>query len=205
MLHLDRQIPDRQVRRYRGSRRGREWAPTPFLLSRKSLRFLGSAMGIAIANRKNQEIAAISGVRDGHRNRKSQKSLRFRRAKVLVLVATMAENEQSARDFCEKLFCTPPVMDVRVFGSWMSAPKSFFQAFEGLSEVFAPGHPHEWPRDVRRMSGPKTFSLGCFFVPEMVEGLVRHLGLFLCQTSPCCLQPPQSKSLSNRSAIQFSP
>ena len=27
------------------------------------------------------EIAAISGVRDGHRNRKSQKSLRFRRAK----------------------------------------------------------------------------------------------------------------------------
>ena len=30
---------------------------------------------------KSQEIAAISGVRDGHRNRKSQKSRRFRCAK----------------------------------------------------------------------------------------------------------------------------
>ena len=30
-------------------------------------------------------------------------------------------------------------MDVRAFGSWMSAPKcSFFQDFEGLTEVFAP-------------------------------------------------------------------
>ena len=38
-------------------------------------------------------------------------------------------------------------MDVRAFGSWTSAPKSlFFQDFEGLTEVFAPGCPQGYPR-----------------------------------------------------------
>ena len=40
------------------------------------------------------------------------------------------------------------------------------QDFEGLPEIFDPGRPHDRPRDVRRMSVPKTFSLGCFFVPD---------------------------------------
>ena len=38
-------------------------------------------------------------------------------------------------------------MDVRAFGSWTSAPKClFFQDFEGLTEVFAPGRPPGYPR-----------------------------------------------------------
>ena len=38
----------------------------PFLLSRKSRRFLGSAMGIAIANRKNRcDIGALSSLPGG--------------------------------------------------------------------------------------------------------------------------------------------
>ena len=45
-------------------------------------------------------------------------------------------------------------MNVRAFGSWMSAPKClFFQEFEGLTEGFAPGHPpgypHARPRNIR--------------------------------------------------------
>ena len=45
----------------RGAPRGGGWAPPPFVLSRKSLRFLGSAMGIAIANRKNRcDFGALS-------------------------------------------------------------------------------------------------------------------------------------------------
>ena len=57
-------------------------------------------------------------------------------------------------------------MDVRAFGSRMSAPKCrFFLGFEGLPEVFDPGCPHESPKFVRGISGPETFS-GRFFVPE---------------------------------------
>ena len=81
-----------------------------------------------------------------------------------VLVGT----EKSAPEFLcpEFSFLRPPgVMGVRAFGSWMSAPKRlFFQGFEGTATLF-------WTRgvrtnygdpDVRGISGPRTFSLGCF-------------------------------------------
>ena len=57
-------------------------------------------------------------------------------------------NENSARSFSDRSFLNPPrVMDVRAFGSWTSAPKClFFQDFEGLTEVFAPGRPQGYPR-----------------------------------------------------------
>ena len=38
-----------------------------------------------------------------------------------------------------------------------------FQDFERLTEVFAPGRPRGYPRGHPRVSGPKTYSLGCFF------------------------------------------
>ena len=59
-------------------------------------------------------------------------------------------------------------MDIRAFGSWMSAQKClfFFQEIEGLTEVFAPVR-RDIRVDVRGISGPKTYSLGCFFVPEL--------------------------------------
>ena len=60
----------------------------------------------------------------------------------------------------EVFFCTPwgyELMDVRAFGSWTSAPNCLFvQGFRGLPEVFDPRRPNEGPRDLRRMSGPKT-------------------------------------------------
>ena len=73
--------------------------------------------------------------------------------------------------FLPKFFLHPPgIMDVRVFGSWMSTPKClFFQGLEGLPQVFDPGRPRECPRDVRGISSPKTLSLGCFFVPDCNE------------------------------------
>ena len=63
----------------------------------------------------------------------------------------------------EVFFFSPPrVVDVRALGSWMSAPKClFFQDFEGLTEVLP-----DICVDVRGVSGPKTYSLGCFFVPD---------------------------------------
>ena len=58
-------------------------------------------------------------------------------------------------------------MDVRVFGSWTCAPKClFFQDFEGLTEVFALDVRQDIRVDVRKISGPKTYSLGCFFIPD---------------------------------------
>ena len=82
----------------------------------------------------------------------------------------MIGNENSARSFSDRSFFDPPrVMDVRTFGSWMSAPKClFFQDFKGLTEVFCPPDVRRDIRvDVRGISSPKTYSLGCFFVPEM--------------------------------------
>ena len=38
----------------------------------------------------------------------------------------------------------------------------FVHGFESLPEVFDPGRPHEWPRDVRWISGPKAL-FGLFF------------------------------------------
>ena len=59
---------------------------------------------------------------------------------------------------------SPGVMDVRAFGSWMSAPKClFFQGLEGLTEVFAPGrlpgYPRGRPPDIR----PQNLLFGLFF------------------------------------------
>ena len=44
------------------------------------------------------KIAAISGVRDGHRNRKSQKSLRFRCAKLQGFQCTSTESKPSEKE-----------------------------------------------------------------------------------------------------------
>ena len=61
----------------------------------------------------------------------------------------------------------PGVMDVSAFGSWKSAPKClFFQDYEGLTEIFAPGRPPGYPRG--RPLGypaPKLTLWTAFFVP----------------------------------------
>ena len=75
-------------------------------------------------------------------------------------------NENSAQSFSDRSFWKSlRVVDVRPFGSWMSAPKClFFQDFDCPDRSFGPGYPREWPLDVRGASVPKTSSLGCFFV-----------------------------------------
>ena len=86
-------------------------------------------------------------------------------------------NENSARSFSDRSFLNPPrVMDVRAFGSWMSTPKClfFFQDFEGLTEVLPPDVRRDIRVDVRGISGPKTYSLGCFFDPDF-QGSRRHV------------------------------
>ena len=55
-------------------------------------------------------------------------------------------------------------MDVRAFGSWMSAPKRlFFQDFEGLTEVFAPGCPPGYPRGRPLDIRPQNLLFGLLF------------------------------------------
>ena len=52
----------------------------------------------------------------------------------------------------------------RDFGSWMSAPKClFFQDFEGLTEVFAPGRPPGYPRGRPRDIRPENLLFGLLF------------------------------------------
>ena len=88
-------------------------------------------------------------------------------------------NENSARSFSDRSFLSPPSRRGRPrFGSWMPAPTcSFFQDSEGLTEVFAPDVRRDIRVDVRGISGPKTYSLGCFFVPEGQGGLPRKPSL----------------------------
>ena len=55
-------------------------------------------------------------------------------------------------------------MDVRAFGSWMSAPKCLFSwIFEGPDRSFLPPDVHQ---DIRVDVRPKTYSFGSFSVPE---------------------------------------
>ena len=70
--------------------------------------------------------------------------------------------------YLAEVFLNPPeVMDVCAFGSWMSAPKCLFlfQNFDGRPKVLPPDV-CRIRMDVHRISGPKTYSLGCFFVLE---------------------------------------
>ena len=85
-------------------------------------------------------------------------------AKILFL-----GNENSAQSFSDRSFWKSlRLMDVRAFGSWMSAPRCFFfRDFERPDRSFGQGYPREWPPDVRGISIPKTSSLGCFFVLEV--------------------------------------
>ena len=55
-------------------------------------------------------------------------------------------------------------MDVRAFGSWTSAPTClFFLNFEGLSKVFAPGHPPGYPRGRPPDVQPQNLPFGLLF------------------------------------------
>ena len=79
-----------------------------------------------------------------------------------VLSVILIGKENSAQSFSDRSFWKSlRVVDVRAFGSWMSAPKClFFQDFEFPDRSFGPGYPREWPPDVRGISVPKTSSLG---------------------------------------------
>ena len=76
------------------------------------------------------------------------------------------ERQFSPKYFWPKFFWEPlRVVDVRAFGSWMSAPKClFFHGFKDPDRSFDPGYPREWPPHVRVISVPKTSSLGWIFV-----------------------------------------
>ena len=91
----------------------------------------------------------------------------------------------------------PKVFLTEVFGnplgSWTSAPSGhgsprsnavFFQDFGRRDRNFGLGHPREWPPDVRRMSVPKTSSLGWFFgpPPPRVAAVKKELYLVHCGT-----------------------
>ena len=70
--------------------------------------------------------------------------------------------------FWPKCFKPPGVMDARAFGSWMSAPKCLF--FSRISRAWPKRLPPDVCQDIRvdvqGISSPKTYSWGCFFVPE---------------------------------------
>ena len=77
-------------------------------------------------------------------------------------------NENSARSFSDRSFLNP-------LGSWTSAPSGHGcphrnACFSRISRAWPKFLPPDVRRDirvdVRRTSGPKTYSLGCFFVPD---------------------------------------
>ena len=61
---------------------------------------------------------------------------------------------QQARSFSDRSFWESlRVVDVRAFGSWISAPKClFFKDFEHPDRSFGSGYPREWPPPPPRMS-----------------------------------------------------
>ena len=79
-------------------------------------------------------------------------------------------NENSAQSFSDRSFCKSlGVVDVRAFGSWMSAPKClFFQHFECPDRSFGPGCPREWPPGRPRDIHPKNFLFGLIFPSRVV-------------------------------------
>ena len=98
--------------------------------------------------------------------------IRFEHLFMHLLVLTRLRNEDAARSFPDRsLFFKPlwghgrprlRVMDVR--SATDSAPKClFFQGFQGLTEVFAPGrlpgYPHGRPRDIQ----PQNLPFGLLF------------------------------------------
>ena len=69
-------------------------------------------------------------------------SYQLRHLKPLILGQQNSAQRFSDRSFWKSLRLR--VVDVRAFGSWMSAPKClFFQYFEGPDRSFGPGHPRE--------------------------------------------------------------
>ena len=112
------------------------------------------------------EIHPISTLRDcKQRNSTANKKLQLQKS---FTCEKLLGNENSAQSFSDRSFWKSlRVVDVRAFGSWMSAPKCLFsQGLGGPDRSFGPGYPREWPRDVRGISGPKTSSLGCFLVAD---------------------------------------
>ena len=86
-------------------------------------------------------------------------------AKKIHLYVPSLGNENSAQSFSDRSFWKPPrVVDVRAFGSWISAPKClFFQDFECPDRSFEPGYPPRMtpgcPRDIR----PQNFLFALIF------------------------------------------
>ena len=71
-------------------------------------------------------------------------------------------NENSAQSFSDRSFWKSlRVVDVRAFGSWISAPKCLFsRILSALTEVLGRDIRANDPPDVRGISGPKTSSCG---------------------------------------------
>ena len=77
----------------------------------------------------------------------------------------LVENEKSAQSFSDRSFWKSlRVVDVRAFGSWMSAPKClFFQDFEALTEVLGRDIRANDPRMSAGYPSPKNFLCGLIF------------------------------------------
>ena len=86
-------------------------------------------------------------------------------------------------------------MDVRAFGSWTSAPKCllFLPGFRGRDQSFLPPDVRRDIRvDVRRISGPKTYSLLGRHREGRREGveLLKDLHSLLKKPPPPLEKPP---------------
>ena len=87
-------------------------------------------------------------------------------------------NENSARSFLTEVKKkNPGAMDVRTFGSWMSALKCLFfsRIWRAWPKFLPPDVRRDIRVDVRGISGPKTYSLGCFFLPDYWAGTLQPL------------------------------
>ena len=88
---------------------------------------------------------------------------------VLFWVFSLVGNENSVKDFLTEVFLNcPGVVDVRAFGHGRPRRHACFSRILRAWPKFLPLDVRRDIRvDVRRISGPETYSLGCFFVPDL--------------------------------------
>ena len=145
-----------------------------FALSRKSLRFLWSAMGIAIANRKNRcDFGALRRssltclARFGTQNQKKTFDCLRSTTPPCAWKPDLGAEKSTQTFFVQSFSTTLRVMDVRAENRGRPHQKVRFPAAPVVGRNFlTPGHPGVRVRNVRAKSGPKSLCFCCFFFPD---------------------------------------
>ena len=123
-----------------------------------------------------------------------------------VFVKTTPFWQGTKTRFTKNTVCATPIMDVRAFGLWTSAPTClFFQDFEGLTEVFAPGHPPGHPRGRPPDIRPQNLLFGLLFAfLNLAPKLIMNLRLLWITLQPEIITKIIPKTFFHVTEMRFS-